>query len=327
MHKLDCASIGDRNPSCDCPRRLAYSTVAGKVSQLKDVLEKQGYKGRWNSFLQCGNPVDSDTVGIFLSQIKREQSMARVCPKQALPIFMDKLALVFMYIDRRLGEASTPPIKRFILARDQALLKLRFFGGDRANDAGLMLTQEIKALPGGAGIVIRHTWGKTFRLDKANVFSLFRCKDEMFCPVKAIETYIEVAKSVSVDVTRGYLFRPVSAGKYVEDKPFSAEASYGRLKYYLSLLQIDSGETPHSLRAGCAIALRSKLGDSSVEPAGKELNVVGSHVGWFSQGSVGYYTRSAQVDQASALSKLMAGSEGRLRGEGYVDISSLGKAF
>ena len=35
----------------------------------------------------------------------------------------------------------------------------------------------------------------------------------------------------------------------------SYSAIYERLKTYLSVLGIDEGETPHSMRAGCAVTL------------------------------------------------------------------------
>lgn len=38
---------------------------------------------------------------------------------------------------------------------------------------------------------------------------------------------------------------------------------YERLKFYLKILGIDEGETPHSLRAGCAITLAIGGGKST----------------------------------------------------------------
>jgi hypothetical protein len=112
---------------------------------------------------------------------------------------------------------------------------------------------------------------------------------------------MELAKSSDIDLSRGYLFRPVNQLGEVENRPLSYEAIYDRLKHYLGLLDLDAGETPHSIRAGCAISLRSvSTSDTSIN------QIIGNHVGWFSEGSVAHYTRSQQFDQASKLSKAMA---------------------
>lgn len=41
----------------------------------------------------------------------------------------------------------------------------------------------------------------------------------------------------------------------VLEQPVSYSVVYERLRMYLRVLDIDDGETPHSLRAGCAVAL------------------------------------------------------------------------
>lgn len=41
----------------------------------------------------------------------------------------------------------------------------------------------------------------------------------------------------------------------VLDAPVTYSAMYERLKFHLKILGIDEGDTPHSLRAGCAISL------------------------------------------------------------------------
>jgi hypothetical protein len=190
-----------------------------------------------------------------------------------------------------------------------------------------MLTQEIRQLPGGDGLMIKHTWGKTFRLDRPNVFSLFKFHDEMICPVRGIERYIQVAKAMGLDLSCGYLFRPIAADGSVENTPFSYAATYDRLRHYLTILGLYEGETPHSIRAGCAISLRSstELLPSSV--ASGRNTVVAAHVGWFSDHSVKHYTRSGQVDQALAVVQNMARGEARMTGDGYVELSTLEKAF
>jgi hypothetical protein len=83
-----------------------------------------------------------------------------------------------------------------------------FFGGDRASDIVVMLSQEVRELPRQAGFLIRHTWGKTSRVDNPNVFSLFHCTETMICPVLGLKLYLEIAKSMGINLSTGYLFRP-----------------------------------------------------------------------------------------------------------------------
>jgi hypothetical protein len=110
-----------------------------------------------------------------------------------------------MYIDRQLMKSDISPIYRFILARDQAFFKFLFFSGDRAHDAGIMLVQEIKFLPDKVGFLIRHTMGKTQRVDKPQIFSLFRCALTMVCPVQGVEQYVNSAASLGIVLSTGYL--------------------------------------------------------------------------------------------------------------------------
>ena len=87
----------------------------------------------------------------------------------------------------------------------------------------------------------------------------------------------------------------------VLDDCMSYSAIYERLKTYLSILGIDDGETPHSMRAGCAVTLALT---GSVDTKGMM-----DHIGWFSKRrSADYYSRSSKpfIDSgnvANALAK------------------------
>lgn len=49
----------------------------------------------------------------------------------------------------------------------------------------------------------------------------------------------------------------ISPSGQVENEVLSYGVVYDRLKLYLRTLELDEGETPHSLRDGCAITARS----------------------------------------------------------------------
>ena len=158
-----------------------------------------------------------------------------------------------------------------------------------------MLTQEIRVSPSGLGFVVSHTWGKTLRSGDTNSLVIPSCQNLLLCPVFALEQYIQGAKKIGVDLATGYLFRPVTNGGRVLCSPLSYSVTYERLKYYLNILHIDEGETPHSLRGGCAITL-ARTGDSCTR------ETVMDHVGWRSSKSLDRYTRLPKLLANTPLS-------------------------
>lgn len=66
---------------------------------------------------------------------------------------------------------------------------------------------------------------------------------------------MEVTRDMRVDLTCGYLFRPVTPDLGIKDAPFSSSAAESRLKSYLKEMGADNGETLHGFRSGCAITL------------------------------------------------------------------------
>ena len=74
------------------------------------------------------------------------------------------------------------------------------------------------------------------------------------CPVKAIQVYVAISSVLSVDLSAGFLFRPLtSAGKII--KQIASSTLQSRLCYYLRGAEIYDGETLHSFRAWVAITL------------------------------------------------------------------------
>ena len=105
---------------------------------------------------------------------------------------------------------------------------------------------------------------------------------------------------MAVSVSPGYLFRPVSESGRVLDEPLTYGAMYERLKTYLVTLGLFEGETPHSFRAGCALtlSLSSSLTSANIK----------NHVGWASERSAGYYTRSTVLRDSKVTAQALADS-------------------
>ena len=181
------------------------------------------------------------------------------------------------------------------------MLKLQFFAGDRASDVGHVLVQEIKVFSDGTDLVFNHTFGKTLKGDgKFNRFVIKRCDDQVVCPVGRIEHYFHDEKLYGIDLSAGYLFRPVMGSMKVLDDCMSYSAIYERLKTYLSILGIDDGETPHSMRAGCAVTLALT---GSVDTKGMM-----DHIGWLSKRSTDYYSRSSKLIDSGNVANALAKS-------------------
>ncbi len=103
------------------------------------------------------------------------------------------------------------------------------------------------------------------------MFEIRRNPQTDICPIRAIEQYIDVARQMNVDLTRGYLFRPTTPNGGIQDVLFTSAAAEARLKTYLKAMGVDKGETLHGFRAGCAITLALN---------GADLSKIMEHVGW-----------------------------------------------
>ncbi|MES9881505.1 MAG: hypothetical protein ABW185_11550 [Sedimenticola sp.] len=238
----------------------------------------------------------------YVKQIKEEQAKARVLPRQAKPMFLSKVKSVSQYIMSQLQRSDISVREKFVLARDQALFKLQFFAGDRASDISNILTQELKELPDKSGFVFQHTFGKTLRGDRnINTFVVKRCADEHICPIRGLELYFSRARSWSVDLSNGYLFRPVLDGGLVLNDVLTYSSIYDRLIKYLTTLGIYDGETPHSMRAGCAISMTMTSDNAS-------QSGVMQHIGWKSPRSMDYYSRATLIRDASHVASALADS-------------------
>ena len=104
--------------------------------------------------------------------------------------------------------------------------------------------------------------------------------------MKDVEQYVEVARELGVDLTKGYLFRPTTSNNGVQDSPFSSSAADARLKVYLKPMKADDDETLHGFRSGCGITLAL---------TGADLSEIMEHVCWARRHTALYYLQLAKV--------------------------------
>ena len=300
VHCNGCKFIGQqgRHP-CGCPQRLSYKTVDSYIGKLRSILHAEGRDGEWDKRLGLDNPAAIKSVKDCLRLVSAEQLQARITPKQATPFFVVKLTVLSPHLQREL-EKSTSAIQRFIIARDQAYFKTAFFSGDRPGDSVQVKVPEILRFPNNDGFLFNHVWGKTLREGSENVFGIRRNPQTTICPIKGIEKYLDVARRIRVDLTRGYLFRPTTPNGGIQDSPITSATAEARLKVYLKKMGADNGETLHGFRSDCAITLAL---------TGAELSEIMDHVGWSNRHTALYYMQLAKVLNPCGASAKLASSE------------------
>lgn len=63
-----------------------------------------------------------------------------------------------------MGKVDISSKERYVLLRDQAWIKLQFFGGNRANDLAMLVGQEVKRLDDNSGLVIKQNIWENFKM-------------------------------------------------------------------------------------------------------------------------------------------------------------------
>jgi len=276
-----------------------------------------GRGGEWNNLLGVGNPAAHDSIKSYLRLIREEQAHARVIPKQAVPLFFDKLVRLCTHLKTRVFSPDCTPNERYLLARDLAFFCLEFYTGDRASDLGRVLTKEVACPPKQDGFLFRHTFGKTLR-GGTNTFMVKRCKDLTICSVANLELYVKLCDMMSINLRGGYLFRTLNSTGEVSASPFTGSAVANRLTHHLNNAGINSGETMHSFRSGCSITL-SLLG---VSPAD-----VARHVGWRSLETMEYYSQTGKVMNADRVAATLADSTAACSKESAPKAAIAGRHF
>ena len=100
-----------------------------------------------------------------------------------------------------------------------------------------------------------------------------------------------------ITLSDGYLFRATNQQGHMVDKPLLSSTGESCFKKYIRDAQIDSGESLHNFRSGCAITLAL---------SGSPLADVMSRVGWTNLKTALYYIKLADIIRAGAPSDLLA---------------------
>lgn len=273
VHARHCCAVGTKSLSgCstekgECNLRFAFDSLrTNHISKLAMVYEKElGVVAPWSTALRIGNPVHSDLVSQYLAFTTQEQKQAGVLVKQAPAILSSHLEKILLPMQIRLQNASSA-LEKITLARDIAFFAVAFSTTKRGAELTDTLIQRILRLPNESGLLCNFQWGKTMRSGADHLVSVPYDKEYVtICPVRAVETLIEVGKQVQWDMSGGYLFSQVSENAQGElqrgSLPVTTAQMSKALKGYALAVGITQDFSLHSFRSGGAIA-RALAGES-----------------------------------------------------------------
>jgi len=83
---------------CQCPTRHAAGTVDNLIGKLRSVFIEVGGGSDWNEILGVGNPAAHHSIKHYLTLLPGKQARVRVLPKQAVPIFFERIAKLCLYL-------------------------------------------------------------------------------------------------------------------------------------------------------------------------------------------------------------------------------------
>ena len=153
--------------------------------------------------------------------------------------------------------------------------------------------------PDGTSLLFHQRVGKTLRGKHSRAFAVKQTANPAICLVRNLQFLVNLCKSMRVNLSSGFLFRPTYKKGGILNAPLLASTVQARLVKYLSSLGINDGESVHGFRAGNSILLRL-LGVSKEE--------VAKHIGWKSTALVDYYTQVEKVMTVSTSSDALARS-------------------
>lgn len=279
VHIFGCPLFGSRQSACSCPKRAAWGSLDSLVGRLQAAFHQ------WAS--HRSNPCQSRQVNLYLRDVKQEQLQSRVQPKQAVPLFEDKLTKLVLFLDSLLQQEALDTASRFVLYRDRAFFALDMQAWMRGADLAHTLTGGILWFPDRSGWLFGYTWGKTLRTGDRHVFGLRRHLNTVICPIRLVSEYVQFAQSVGVSLVgaSSFLFRPVRQGQIL-NSPVAAETFGSHLQSYLRAAGIFEGETLHGLRSGGAISAALR---------GESLEAIMGQAHWSNRRMADRYKRLREV--------------------------------
>ena len=303
VHSLGCEHLGKPGIfECGCDRHLAAGTVDSYVGQLRAFFNSRGQTQPWREGQLSSNPCISHRVKRYIKAMKLEQAEAHVTPRQAMPMFSDKIRWLAQEIIKRRSLVPSgdqkSSIRRYIFHRDLAFFLCLWWAGERSSDLGRTKTCEITRIEGG-DLLFNHTVGKTIREGSSALIIIPRLNGEELDPAGAVEEMVDFAQRNGFCLMDGYLFRPTAPDhRSLLNKPFIGNGLSKRLQLYFSesMDTTDASLRPHGGRAGIAATLRL-LGATEEQ--------VMDHCRWATHRTYQHYTRVERVTRRNTTVNML----------------------
>ncbi len=173
--------------------------------------------------------------------------------------------------------------------RDKSIILIGFGGGFRRNEIISINHEDLEFVPEGLKITVRRS--KTDQFGEGMVKGLPYFNNEIYCPVKNLQKWLEISQ-----IKSGPIFRRFSKGLSLTDKRLTDQSVVLLMKEYLNLAGIENKNfAGHSLRSGFATV--------AAESGADERSIM-AMTGHKSTQMVRRYIREANLFKNNALNKL-----------------------
>ena len=211
--------------------------------------------------------------------IKRRKGSVQ---KGKKPLLINNLKQIINVID----EDQREEIKKI---RDKSIILIGFSGGFRRNEIVSLDYEDLDFVSEGLKITIKRS--KTDQFGEGLSKGLPYFDNQQYCPVLAIQKWIEISK-----ISSGPLFRRFSKGSKLSEKRLTDQTVALLIKEYLKIAGIDSKNySGHSLRSGFA---------TSAAESGAEERSIMAMTGHKSPEMVRRYIKEANLFKNNALNKI-----------------------
>ena len=245
------------------------STLRRRLVSISMVHKLKGY------YLDTKHPVIIEN----LMGIRRVKGSIQ---KGKKPLLINHLKQIINVINNK----KTEEIKKL---RDKSIILIGFGGGFRRGELTSIDHEDLEFVPEGLKITIKRS--KTDQFGEGMIKGLPYFNNEIYCPVKNLEKWLEISK-----ISSGPIFRRFSKGSSLTDKRLTDQSVVLLMKEYLKLAGIDNKNfAGHSLRSGFATV--------AAENGADERSIM-AMTGHKSTQMVRRYIREANLFKNNALNKI-----------------------
>ena len=245
------------------------STLRRRLVSISMVHKLKGY------YLDTKHPVIIEN----LMGIRRVKGSIQ---KGKKPLLINHLKQIINVINNK----KTEEIKKL---RDKSIILIGFGGGFRRTELISINHEDLDFVPEGLKITIKRS--KTDQFGEGMIKGLPYFNNEIYCPVKNLEKWLEISK-----IRSGPIFRRFSKGSSLTDKRLTDQSVVLLMKEYLKLAGIDNKNfAGHSLRSGFATV--------AAENGADERSIM-AMTGHKSTQMVRRYIREANLFKNNALNKI-----------------------